>query len=151
MGRSIKNDGTPSQRKFKGFGYYIMSNEKLSKKNRQNLLVESEKHLLEVTSSLSSTMSTDDMIREGIVSELDPNLNDFELLDQWNKMYDQFGYLMNDFRSKWEREHLSNDQPKKETPNIINDLIQRIEYLELEVSKLHKTISKLNSTDIIDF
>ena len=91
------------------------------------------------------------MIREGIVSELDPNLNDFELLDQWNKMYDQFGYLMNDFRSKWEREHLSNDQPKKETPNIINDLIQRIEYLELEVSKLHKTISKLNSTDIIDF
>ena len=151
MGRSIKNDGTPSQRKFKGFGYYIMSNEKLSKKNRQNLLVESEKHLLEVTSSLSSTMSTDDMIREGIVSELDPNLNDFELLDQWNKMYDQFGYLMNDFRSKWEREHLSNDQPKKETPNIINDLIQRIEYLEMEVSKLHKTISKLNSTDIIDF
>ena len=151
MGRSIKNDGTPSQRKFKGFGYYIMSNEKLSKKNRQNLLVESEKHLLEVTSSLSSTMSTDDMIREGIVSELDPNLNDFELLDQWNKMYDQFGFLMNDFRSKWEREHLSNDQPKKETPNIINDLIQRIEYLEMEVSKLHKTISKLNSTDIIDF
>lgn len=151
MGRSIKNDGTPSQRKFKGFGYYIMSNEKLSKKNRQNLLVESEKHLLEVTSSLSSTMSTDDMIREGIVSELDPNLNDFELLDQWNKMYDQFGFLMNDFRSKWEREHLSNDQPKKETPNIIIDLIQRIEYLEMEVSKLHKTISKLNSTDIIDF
>ena len=151
MGRSIKNDGTPSQRKFKGFGYYIMSNEKLSKKNRQNLLVESEKHLLEVTSSLSSTMSTDDMIREGIVSELDPNLNDFELLDQWNKMYDQFGFLMNDFRSKWEREHLSNDQPKKETPNIIIDLIQRIEYLELEVSKLNKTISKLNSTDIIDF
>ena len=128
-----------------------MSNEKLSKKNRQNLLVESEKHLLEVTSSLSSTMSTDDMIRKGVVSELDPNLNDFELLDQWNKMYDQFGYLMTDFRSKWEREHLSNDQQKKETPNIINDLIQRIEYLELEVSKLNKTISKLNSTDTIDF
>jgi len=128
-----------------------MSNEKLSQKNRQNLLVESEKHLLEVTSSLSSTMSTDDMTRKGVVSELDPNLNDFELLDQWNKMYDQFGYLMTDFRSKWEREHLSNDQQKKETPNIINDLIQRIEYLELEVSKLNKTISKLNSTDTIDF
>lgn len=128
-----------------------MSNEKLSKKNRQTLLVESEKHLLEVTSSLSSTMSTDDIIRKGVVSELDPNLNDYELLDQWNTMYDQFGYLMTDFRSKWEKNHLSDYQPKTETPNIITNLIQRIEYLELEVSKLHQTISKLNSTDTINF
>jgi len=151
MSGSTKNDGTPSQRKFKGFGYYIMSNEKLSKKNRQTLLVESEKHLLEVTSSLSSTMSTDDIIRKGVVSELDPNLNDYELLDQWNTMYDQFGYLMTDFRSKWEKDHLSEDQPKTETPNIITTLIQRIDYLELEVSKLHQTISKLNSTNTINF
>jgi len=38
------------------------------------------------------------------VGELDSNLTDIELLEQWNQMYDVFGYLMSEFRTKWEKE-----------------------------------------------
>ena len=41
--KNPRNNGTPSNRKFKGFNFYIQSNEKLSKKNRKSLIIESKK------------------------------------------------------------------------------------------------------------
>ena len=78
-----RNNGTPSNRKFKGFNFYIQSNEKLKQSNRERLLKESEVHLNEVTSSLPQPI--EEQIRMGIISELDSNLNDYELLGGWNK------------------------------------------------------------------
>ena len=97
-----KYDGTPSKNKFKGYNFYIQCNERLSKKNRENLLRTSPIHLGEVFSSLP--LSTDKLVTDGLVSELDSNLTDIELLEQWNQMYDVFGYLMSEFRTKWEKE-----------------------------------------------
>jgi|TARA_B110000977_G_scaffold122691_1_gene157540 hypothetical protein len=97
-----KYDGTPSKKKFKGYNFYIQCNERLSKKNRENLLRTSPIYLGEVFSSLP--LSTDKLVTDGLVGELDSNLTDIELLEQWNPMYDVFGYLMSEFRTKWEKE-----------------------------------------------
>jgi hypothetical protein len=132
-----RNDGTPSKRKFKGFNFYIQGNDKLSKKNRKRLLKESEVHLNEVTSSLTQTV--EEQIRNGIISELDSTLTDFELLDDWNLMYDKFGYLMSKFRDQWEKEKIGNKSPT-EVPSIIQILISRIEELENRVFKTEDTL-----------
>ena len=97
-----KYNGTPSKKKFKGYNFYIQCNERLSKKNRENLLRTSPIYLGEVFSSLP--LSTDKLVTDGLVGELDSNLTDIELLEQWNPMYDVFGYLMSEFRTKWEKE-----------------------------------------------
>jgi hypothetical protein len=134
-----RNDGTPSRRKFKGFNFYIQGNEKLSKKNRIRLLKESEVHLNEVTSSL--TQSVEDQIQMGVIGELDSTLTDYELLGQWNQMYDNYGYLMSGFRDQWEKEKIGKKPPVEE-PSIIQILISRIEELEQRVLNLEeKTMS----------
>ena len=136
-----RNNGTPSQRKFKGFNFYIQCNGKLSKKNRSNLIKESEVHLNEVTSSLPQPI--EEQIRMGIISELDSNLNDYELLGGWNKMYDEYGYLMSEFSEQWEKEKMGTIPPQK-TPSIVQTLLEEIESLkhrveELENRELHPT------------
>ena len=134
-----RNDGTPSRRKFKGFNFYIQGNEKLSKKNRIRLLKESEVHLNEVTSSL--TQSVEDQIQMGVIGELDSTLTDYELLGQWNQMYDNYGYLMSGFRDQWEKEKIGKKPPVEE-PSMIQILISRIEELEQRVLNLEeKTMS----------
>lgn len=40
------------------------------------------------------------------IEYLDPNLEDIELMNIWNTMYDEYGYMIGDFKSKWEREKL---------------------------------------------
>lgn len=133
-----RNNGTPSQRKFKGFNFYIQGNEKLSKKNRKRLLKESEVYLNEVTSSLPQ--SVEDQIRMGVTDELDSNQTDYELLGQWNQMYDNYGYLMSDFRDQWEKEKIGKKPPIEE-PSIIQTLISRIEELERRVLEIETSRS----------
>jgi hypothetical protein len=137
-----RNDGFPSKRKFKGFKFYIQGNEKLSKKNRNRLLTESEIHLNEITSSLH--LPTEGQIRKGVISELDSTLSDYELLDQWNMMYDEYGYLMTEFRDQWEKEKVGKKPPIEE-PSIIQTLISRIESLEHKVSRLEKSLTSPNN------
>ena len=132
-----RNDGTPSKRKFKGFNFYIQGNEKLSKRNRKRLLTESEVYLNEVISSLP--LSVEDQIRKGVIGELDSTQTDYELLGQWNQMYDHYGYLMSDFRDQWEKEKIGNKSPT-EVPSIIQILISRIEELENRVFKTEDTL-----------
>ena len=138
-----RNNGTPSQRKFKGFNFYIQGNEKLSKKNRKRLLKESEVYLNEVTSSLPQ--SVEDQIRMGVIDELDSTQTDYELLGQWNQVYDNYGYLMSDFRDQWEKEKIGKKPPVEE-PSIIQTLISRIENLEKRVSELEESLNSPKKT-----
>ena len=134
-----RNNGNPSNRKFKGFNFYIQCNEKLKQSNRERLLKESEVHLNEVTSSLPQTI--EELIRMGVVSELDSFHTDYELLEQWNHMYDEYGYLMSEFSEKWEKEMMGTIPPQK-TPSIVQTLFDKIESLENRVSELEKLKSQ---------
>jgi len=138
-----RNDGTPSKRKFKGFNFYIQGNEKLSKKNRKLLLKESEIHLNEVISSIK--IPADPQIRLGLIHELDSNLNDIELLDQWNHMYDNYGYLMSEFSEKWEKEKIGKTPPLEE-PSIIQTIISRIESLENQIELIQKRMFEIETS-----
>lgn len=137
-----RNNGTPSNRKFKGFNFYIQCNEKLKQSNRERLLKESEVYLNEVTSSLPQPI--EEQIRMGVVSELDSTLTDYELLEQWNKMYDEYGYLMSEFSEKWEKEKMGTIPPQK-TPTIVQTLLDKIESLESRLEKLEKN----NNTSLL--
>ena len=139
-GYNIKrNDGSPSQRKFLGFDFYIQCNNKLSLKNRETLLSKSGFYLSSIYHSLP--ISLDDKIKKGISNELDCGLTDLELLDEWNSMYERYGYLIPDFKDKWERKFLKGDTKSFENLNIgkfeskINELEFRIKQLELQIHK----------------
>ena len=138
-----RNDGSPSKRKFKGFNFYIQGNEKLSKKNRKRLLLESENHLGEVYHSIN--LSTEQKINLGLTDELDSKNTDIELLDQWNHMYDNYGYLMSEFRKNWEKEKIGKTPPLKE-PSIIQTLISKIESLENQVESIQKRLKEIETT-----
>ena len=137
-----RNNGTPSNRKFKGFNFYIQCNEKLKKSNRERLLKESEVYLNEVTSSLPQPI--EEQIRMGVVSELDSTLTDYELLEQWNKMYNEYGYLMSGFSEQWEKEMMGTIPPQK-TPSIVQTLLDEIESLKNRLDKLEKN----NNTSLL--
>ena len=138
-----QNNGTPSHRKFKGFNFYIQCNEKLKQSNRERLLKESEVHLNEVTSSLPQTI--EELIRMGVVSELDSSLTDYELLGQWNQIYDEYGYLMSEFSEQWEKEKMGKGSVKEKKPTIIQTLIDEIESLKNRLEKLEKN----NNTSLL--
>lgn len=143
-----RNNGTPSQRKFKGFNFYIQCNEKLSQRNRERILMESEVHLNEVTSSLPHPI--DEQIRMGVISELDSNLTDYELLGGWNKMYDEYGYLMSEFSEQWEKEKMGTI-PIQKTPSIVQTLMDEIESLKSRVNQLEKLKTKSITSHSIGF
>ena len=137
--KSPRNTGQPSLRKFKGFGFYLMGTDKLSKKNRETLLLKSEDYIGEVIKSLN--LSSHDLMTSDVIGELDPKLTDLELLEQWNHMYDTYGYLMSDFKEKWEKEQLKGEptfkpHSKFEYQSEIEELKQRISQLEMEVKLL---------------
>ena len=143
-----RNNGTPSKRKFKGFNFYIQCNEKLSQRNRERILMESEVHLNEVTSSLPQPI--EEQIRMGVVSELDSSLSDYELLEQWNRIFDEYGYLMSEFSERWEKEKMGTIPPQK-TPSIIQTLLDEIESLKIEMMEMKKFISELSTPKSIGF
>ena len=123
-----KFDGTPSKKKFKGYDYYIQCNDKLSKKNRKSLLRTSSIHLSEVRSKL---MINEERELSKLVFDLDPNLTDWELLDQWNMMYENFGYLMTKFSKKWEDVRIKDFGKETFKPSIeFEELVQRVSKLE---------------------
>ena len=134
-----RNDGTPSRRKFLGFDFYIQCNEKLSRKNRETLLTKSENYLGSISHSLP--MSLDEKINKGISNELDGSLTDLELLDEWNSIYERYGYLIPNFKDKWEKKSLKGETKSCKPSNFekfeskINDLEFRIRQLELQLNK----------------
>lgn len=139
--KTKRYDGTPSRRKFLGFDFYLQCNEKLSRKNRETLLTKSEDYLGIIYHSLN--ISTDDKIRKEISNELDGSLTDIELIDEWNSMYERYGYLIPDFKDKWEKSYLKNEPKNKKVlksdsnfemfESKILELEFRIRKLELEL------------------
>jgi hypothetical protein len=134
-----RNDGTPSRIKFQGFDFYIQCNERLSRKNRKTLLTKSENYLSSISHSLP--MSLEEKINRGISNGLDGSLTDLELLDEWNSMYERYGYLIPDFKDKWEKKFLKGDTKSYKPSNVekfeskINELEFRIRQLELQLNK----------------
>jgi hypothetical protein len=134
-----RNDGTSSCRKFLGFDFYIQCNEKLSRKNRETLLTKSEDYLGSIFHSLP--MSLDEKINKRISNELDGSLTDMELLGEWNSIYERYGYLIPDFKDKWEKKSLKGETKSYKPSNFekfeskINELEFRIRKLELQLGK----------------
>jgi hypothetical protein len=134
--QSNRYDGTPSRRKFLGFDFYIQCNEKLSQKNRETLLSKSENYLSSIYHSLPNSL--DEKINKGISNELDRSLNDYELLNIWNPLYEKYGYLIPEFKEKWERSFLKGTEEVNKLSNSemiesrFNELEFRIKQLELQ-------------------
>jgi len=135
----IRNNGTPSRRKFEGFNFYIQCNEKLSRKNRKELISKSEVYLNKIFNSINLT--EEEKINRGITNGLDSNLTDYELLEIWNPIYEKYGFLLPEFKYKWENKHLKEDSNPIKTSNIemfeskINELEFRIKQLENKLLK----------------
>jgi hypothetical protein len=132
-------DGTPSKNKFYGFNFYIQCNDKLSKTHRNQLLNESKSYLGLIYNS--SSLSTEDKQRRGLVSELDSSLTDLELLEIWNPIYEEFGYMIPKFKDKWESKQISkgNIQTKgskfEKPENEMDELRKRITQHEIFLKK----------------
>ena len=135
----IRNNGTPSRRKFEGFNFYIQCNEKLSRKNRKELISKSEVYLNKIFNSINLT--EEEKINRGITNGLDSNLTDYELLEIWNPIYEKYGFLLPEFKDKWENKHLKEDSNLIKTSNVemfeskINELEFRIKQLENKLLK----------------
>jgi hypothetical protein len=132
-------DGTPSKRKFYGFNFYIQCNEKLSKTHRNHLLNKSKSYLGLIYNS--SSLSTEDKQKRGLVSELDSSLTDLELMNIWNPIYEEFGYMISEFKDKWESKLITKGkiQTKKlmfeNSENELDELRCRIVQLEILLRK----------------
>jgi DNA repair ATPase RecN len=135
MSKLRRYDGTPSKKKFYGFNYYIQCNDKLSKTHRNQLLTESKSYLGLIYNS--SSLSTEDKQRRGLVSELDSSLTDLELLEIWNPIYEEFGYMISEFKDKWELKQIPKDKIQtknsefEKSENLLNELRYRIVQLEI--------------------
>lgn len=133
--------GQTSKRKFLGFKYYLHSNDKLTRKEREDVLNRSKSCLNEVSKSLP--FKSDEFSQNGLISELDNNLSDIELIDQWNFMYETYGYLMSEFRDQWEKEKIKD---LKHSPfklsNEFEELQERVRVLENEVMRLKVQLIK---------
>lgn len=136
-----RNDGTPSRKKFLGFDFYIQCNGKLSRKNRKKLLTKSEDYLGSIYHTLP--MNLEEKINEGISDELDGSLTDLELLEFWNPIYEKYGYLIPDFKDKWEKKYLQNE-PKSQKVSKSNSNFElfetRINQLEFRIKQLELKI-----------
>ena len=135
----IRNNGIPSRRKFEGFNFYIQCNEKLSRKNRKELISKSEVYLNKIFNSINLT--EEEKINRGITNGLDSNLTDYELLEIWNPIYEKYGFHLPEFKDKWENKHLKEDSNPIKTSNVemfeskINELEFRIKQLENKLLK----------------
>jgi hypothetical protein len=132
-------DGTPSKKKFYGFNFYIQCNERLSKRDRETLLTNSKNFLGLIYNS--SSLSTEDKQRRGLVSELDSSLTDLELLEIWNPIYVEFGYMIPEFRDKWESKQIpkgkiqTKNSEFEKSENEMNEMRCRILQLEILFKK----------------
>lgn len=135
----IRNNGTPSRRKFEGFNFYIQCNEKLSRRNRKELICKSEVYLNKIFNSIHLT--EEEKINKGITNELDSNLTDYELLEIWNPIYEEYGFLIHEFKDKWESKHLKEDSTFLKTSN--NDKFEsKINELEFRIKQLENKLLK---------
>lgn len=140
-GRQTPYRQYPSNRKVKGFGYYLMSNDKLSKTNRENFITQGNIYISDIIEGLN-LISSDEVITKGIPGELDPKSTDWELMDIFNDLYDKYGYLIPQFKEKWEKDRipLKSKSPKREN---IGKLMKVLKILESRVQELEWRIKMI--------
>jgi hypothetical protein len=117
--------------KIEGFDFYFTSKEKLFPFQRRILIKKGneiiEKCIDDIQNSTHQNM--DEIIKTTCLTELDSNLSDEELKDIWNPIYNEFGYLMDQFFDKWFRE--------KSEPTIMN---QTENSVSLDINSLKQKI-----------
>jgi transcriptional regulator with XRE-family HTH domain len=71
----------------KGFGYYLR-NDKLIKKQRENLIIKGDSYMGSITGG-----------------ELDSSLTDIEIVGRWNEFFDEYGYRFPEFEKEWRKQY----------------------------------------------
>ncbi len=89
--------------KVKGFNFYLQDRERLKPFQRRKLLDESE-NLISLLINEEFEKLKDYSKIDTILTFLDSELTDLELLEIWNDIYVRYGFRMSPFRDKWERE-----------------------------------------------
>ena len=84
-----------------GFDFRIQNNDKLSKKNRTKLIVESERFINQIIEE-QSKLGIERVDKLAI--PLDSANSDFELLEHWNSFYAQYGHRFSEFEEKWHKQ-----------------------------------------------
>ncbi|MCX6194296.1 MAG: hypothetical protein NTX34_07425 [Cytophagales bacterium] len=84
-----------------GFDFRIQSNDKLSKKNRTKLIVESERFINQIIEE-QSMLGIERVDKLAI--PLDSSNSDFELLEHWNSFYAKYGHRFSEFEEKWHKQ-----------------------------------------------
>jgi transcriptional regulator with XRE-family HTH domain len=92
--------------KVKGFDFYLTKNGTLQPKHRRILLEESRGWMMNTPTDRYNKSSLEN-------GELDSSYSDLELVEMWNEFYDRRGYLIPEFREKWEREFLPSVEEQK--------------------------------------
>lgn len=85
--------------KIDGFNYYLHE-EKLSKKDRNNLLKQSENYISQIVHEQSDKRGGMEHVDKDLVF-LDPNLTDLEHQEMWNDFFQKHGYRFPEFEEKW--------------------------------------------------
>lgn len=72
---------------------------------------------------------------------MDSKSSDLELIDEWNFMYEQYGYLIPELKEKWEKKYLKGNQTSNKFSKTemfetkINELEIRIRQMELQLNR----------------
>lgn len=103
--------------KVKGFNFYIQKNDRLTKKDRRELIRKSEDYFQTVIHQYGKRKIPSDL-----PSELDPTFTDLEMMEIWNDFYDNYGSRFPEFRKQIERESLrefsDKEKPSSTPPNL---------------------------------
>tara|TARA_R110002111_G_scaffold180643_1_gene246260 strand:+ start:1877 stop:2284 length:408 start_codon:yes stop_codon:yes gene_type:complete len=91
--------------KVKGFNFYVQKNERLKPFERKKLLEQSEILISNLIDEETKRKGSLENINKNITL-LDSSYSDEELLETWNKIYDEYGNRFERFRTKWERDNL---------------------------------------------
>lgn len=126
--------------KVKGFNFYIQKNERLKPFERRKLLSESEPMISKLIDEEVNRVGSIENINFNITL-LDSSNSDIELMETWNKLYQNYGYRLDRFKDKWEKELFSQikdfgnkkDERKSLTPLKIDWIERRKKKLNLNL------------------
>lgn len=109
--------------KAEGFDYRIQSNDKLSKQNRNNLIVESERFINQIFEEQSKSGIEN---VDKLVVPLDSSHSDFELLEHWNAFYEVYGCRFFEFEEKWFAKYVGKSKTENEQNELDSNSIEKM-------------------------
>jgi hypothetical protein len=125
--------------KVKGFDYYLRS-EKLFPKQRKTLLANSEDYIGNIIHEQSKLRGGIDKVDKDLVY-LDSEFDDLELIEQWNNIFDKYGFAIPEFHDKWVRMFGTNTRSKKDKNDIEKDEINNPELAKIK-SRISSIVNK---------